>query len=243
MGLWYSRPAALLQVFRGGLIAAICAAVSGCAGLPSGAYRFQTEFERDPMAFRQGQRGEPLVVNVKLQNLSDQAIWIAGKSPAEAGIYLSAQVNSPSGLLGKPTVITGLRGGTRIHSQSEATKELWFDQHAAAVNTLADIGPPLLHLDPDNVRSSLGLFANEAAFNVSIPVRWESVPRSPMAIPLDMELTVNIAYVGPNGEKFIFPRPLQRRITGYLMNGRRYATGSMPAPNGPVSGEFKRITP
>lgn len=195
------------------------------------------------MAFRAGQRGEPLVINVKLQNLSDQAVWIAGKSSAEAGVYLAAQVNSPPGFLGKPDAITGLRGGMRIRSQSEASSELWFDRHAAAVATLAEVGPPLLHLDPDNVRSSLGLFANEAAFNVSIPVRWDMVPRSPLMIPIDVELTINIAYVGPNGEKFIFPQPLQRRITGYLVNGRRYATGSMPAPNGPVSGNFKQVSP
>ena len=230
------------QTLLVGLLLGIGIAFSGCAGVPSGVYRFQTEFERDPMAFREGQRSEPLVVNVKLQNLSDQPVWIAGKSSAEAGIYLAARVVSPSGLLGKPNVISGLRGGMRIRSQSEASSELWFDNHAAAVGKLAEVGPPLLHLDPDNVRSSLGLFANEAAFNVSIPVRWDAVPRDPLMIPLDVELTINIAYVGPNGEKFIFPRPLQRRITGYLVNGRRYATGSMPAPNGPVSGEFKQIT-
>jgi hypothetical protein len=244
MGLGLARqrtPARLARLIAP--IVAIGFAISGCAGLPSGTYRFQTEFERDPMAFREGQRGEPLVINVKLQNLSDQAVWIGGKSSAEAGVYLGAQVNSSSGFLSKPSVITGLRGGMRIHSQSEATSELWFDRHAAAVTELAEIGPPLLHLDPDNVRSSLGLFANEAAFNVSIPVRWDLVPRSPLMIPIDVELTINIAYVGPNGEKFIFPQPLLRRITGYLVNGRRYATGSMPAPNGPVSGEFKKVSP
>src|SRR5262245_42303044 len=96
------RAAWVRPVLIVGLLWAVSVVLSACASLPAGTYRFQTEFERDPMAFRSGQRGEPLVVAVKLQNLSDQAVWIAGKSSAEAGLYLAASANSPSGMLGKP---------------------------------------------------------------------------------------------------------------------------------------------
>lgn len=232
MDLWFRT------LVRAAIFCCLCLPLLACETLPKGEYRFQTEFERDPMAFRSGSRPEALAVNVKFQNLSDKRIAVA-EGAGGAGVVLTAALNSPSpAYFGTPQVITGYRAGVRLRGEQDASHPLWFDRHGTAVDRLAEVGPTLLHLNEDNIRSDLGLLSNEADFNIVVPVNWDQVPTSPFVVPVDLELTLQIAYLGPRGEHLNFPAPLQRRVTAYLVNGRRYATGTMPAPNGPVSGEF-----
>lgn len=220
-------------------LAAISLLLGGCAVPdPTGKYRFQAELERDGMAFRHGLTTEPLVVMVKLQNLSEQTIQLAPAEVSKGGAVVTARVANQPAFIGQPTVVVGYRGGARLRAKQDAAKALWSDRHAAAVQSLASVGPTLLHLQADDVRTSLGLMSNEGAVAVVLPVDWTLAPKTPQLIPVEFDLSIAITYQGAKGQTFVFPGELQRHMTAWLVNGARYASGTLPAPNGPIEGEF-----
>lgn len=210
--------------------------LSACCNLQSGSYRFQTQFERDPMAFRGD--NEAMSVAIKLQNLSDKAICLAGSANDAKGLRVVAMVQTDVSYFNNATVVVGLRGDSCLKAEQNARHAPCFDRRAQAVNELASVGPALLHLSADNIHSSLDLLGNEGDLMVIVPIDWSLVPNSPQVITVDFIISLSLSYVGPPGERYSFPGKLERRVTGYLVNGRRYASGTMPAPNGPIEGEF-----
>jgi hypothetical protein len=213
--------------------------LAGCVHDPIGVYRLQTEFESQPIAFRDEVRGEPLTISTKLQNLTAKEILIAGPNPGDQGLRLIARIDNAPPFLGSPSVEVGYRGGSYVLKASEATQTLWFDRQASAVDRLAQVGPVLLHINADDVHRNLSLLANEAAFNVIVPVNWSMVNRDHMVIRVEFNLAISVEFIGNNGKIFTFPGNFQRRIVAYLINGQRYPSGTLPAPNGPISGEFQ----
>jgi hypothetical protein len=105
---------------------------------------------------------------------------------------------------------------------------------------LAESGASLLHLNPDSVRSTLGLFGNEALSTLIFPVNWGEVPAGQAFQYVELQIRLRLAYCDPDGTTWRFSGVLERQVKAVLSNGRRYASGLQPALNGPVSGEFRR---
>ena len=164
-----------VAVFVRALVVLVCGLLAGCSHyLQPGEYRFQAWFEREATAFRNGggPRAEQLAMAVKLQNLSTEKIYLAKAPSGRPASYVCNQdstglvvmpemLNAVPGI-GRPTAVAGLRGGEVIFAETNAARTPIFDRHTNAVEHLAESGETLLHLNPDAVRSTLGLFGNEA---------------------------------------------------------------------------------
>src|SRR6266700_1408223 len=139
-----SRPrpfsGALLRI----LVLVAAAPLANCALPPHGDYRFQAAIEDTPVAYRGVRLAEPLRMTVNFQNFSEKYVAIAGQDGRAGGIYLKVSASSPSGLIGRPIVSVGLRGGDTILPASSSASPFWFDRHNPAVEDLASTGPILL---------------------------------------------------------------------------------------------------
>ncbi|MCR6630125.1 MAG: hypothetical protein NVV74_08790 [Magnetospirillum sp.] len=216
--------------------------------LQLGEYRFQALFERDPTAYRNGggAYAEPLAIAVKLQNLSGRSIYLAdppqdhASGQASEGLYVRASLVTPVHGIGAPVVDPGTRSGRNILAESDASRTPWFDPHTRTVENLATAGGELLKLNPDSIRSSLGLMGNEALVTLLFPVDWSMVSASHPFVRTSVPVRLELGYRDPDGTFYAFPGRLERNVEAVLSNGRRYASGMLAAPNGPVSGEFRR---
>jgi hypothetical protein len=156
------------------------------------------------------------------------------------GAYLTVASRASAPYIGTPTAYVIYRGGRTIRPGSGAADYFWFDTHNKSVDKLADVGSSLLHLDPVQIRSTLGVLSNEASFDVEFPIDWSRVPRSPDVIRVLIEVSISIEYVDANNIRYRFPHPLQRRIQAQIVNHPNPPSGFAPSPE-PRSGEFRRI--